>query len=195
MKTLRLITVGSILVGIFTISTFAQAKSTKIAVINTLAFGAKKGGIAKYINAQKRLENEFKNENQQLQSLANQINKLKKELQDLRKPSNPNVPISIETINAKVQQHDALAREFKFKQENAKAKYDSRFNEIVGPVNKDIGKAMQKFAKQKGYAMILDAAQLERAGLILAFDPKYNVTEEFIKFYNALPVGTASAKK
>ncbi len=51
---------------------------------------------------------------------------------------------------------------------------------------------MQEFAKQKGYALILDAANLDKAGLLLAFDEKYNITAEFITFYNARPAGTAT---
>ena len=192
MKTYRLMIISAVLTGLFAVSSFAQAGSGKLAVINTLEFGAAKGGITKYINAQKRLNNEFKVENQQLQTLANRINALKKEIATLQKPANPNVPVSTATLTQKAQQHDSLAREFKFKEENAKAKYNARFAAIMGPVNKDISNAMQQFAKQKGYAMILDAARLDQAGLILAFDRQFDVTKAFIAFYNTRPGGTAS---
>ena len=197
MRTFRLFTIGALLTGLFAVSAFAQApaNATKIAVINTLSFGAKTGGITKYINAQNQLTNEFKVENQQLQNLATRINNLKKEIQTLQKPANPNVPVSTKTINEKALQHDNLAREYKFKEENAKAKYQTRFAAVMGPVNRDISNAMQQFAKQKGYAMILDAARLDQAGLILAFDRKFDVTKEFIAFYNSRPAGTASTTK
>ena len=195
MRTIRLLIVGAFLTSIFAVSAIAQANAGKIAVVNTLAFGAQKGGITKYINAQKRLDNEFKVENQQLQTLANRINTLKKEIQNLRKPANPNVPVSTKTVNDKVAQHDNLAREFKFKQDNAKAKYTTRSQAILGPVSRDIGKALQAFATQKGYGLILDAAKLDRAGLILAFDKKFDVTTAFITYYNARPAGTASVTK
>ena len=52
---------------------------------------------------------------------------------------------------------------------------------------------MDEFAKQKGYALILDASKLEGAGLILAVDPaKVDVTKEFITFFNSRPAGTAT---
>ncbi|MCU1289717.1 MAG: outer membrane protein, partial [Acidobacteria bacterium] len=86
-----------------------------------------------------------------------------------------------------------LEREIKFKQEDAKTRYDRRYQTVVGPIYGDIMKAMQDFAKQKGYAVILDGAKLEEAGILMAFDDRYNVTSEFIQFYNTRPAGTASA--
>ena len=196
MRTFRFITVAAILAGLFAVSAFAQTPATaRIAVINTFEFGNEKGGIAKYIAAQKRLTNEFKVPNQQLTTLATRINNLKAEIQKLQKPANPNVPVSTKTISDKVEEHDRLTRELKFKREDTQAKFNSRANAILGPVNQDIGKALQAFATQRGYAMILDAAKLDRAGLILAFDRKYDVTKAFIAYYNSRPGGTASTTK
>jgi hypothetical protein len=56
-------------------------------------------------------------------------------------------------------------------------------------------KAMQSFAKEKGYAVILDGTKLEEAGILMAFDEKHDVTKEFIAFYNARPAGTTAAAK
>ena len=194
MKTLRLMIFGAVLTGIFAVSAFAQAAgSGKIAVINTLAFGADKGGITKYVNAQKRLDGEFKVENQQLTNLATQINNLKQEIQRLQ--ANKTVPVDPNVIKQKAKLHDDKVRELKFKQENAKAKFESRSQVVLGPVSQDIFKAMQAFAKQQGYGLILDAAKLDRAGLILAFDTKFDVTKRFIAYYNTRPAGTASTTK
>jgi len=64
---------------------------------------------------------------------------------------------------------------------------------VMGPILQDIGRAMDDFAKQKGFALILDAAKLEGAGLILAVDlAKVDVTKEFITFFNARPATTAT---
>lgn len=52
----------------------------------------------------------------------------------------------------------------------------------------DISKALQEYAKQKGYAVIFDAAKLEDAGLIVGIgDEKVDVTKDFIAFYNTRP--------
>lgn len=193
MKTFRLITISMVFAAIFAVSAFAQVGAGKIGVINTFEFDAEQGkpntGIAKYVAAQNRLDKEFEIDQKALQTMATRINSLKTEVETLSKAGDK-VPVA--NITAKAEEHDKLVRELKFKQEDAKARYESRRQVIMGPVLQDIGKAMQEYATKNGYAIILDAAKLDQAGLILAFDRKYDVTAEFIKFYNTRPPGTAS---
>jgi Skp family chaperone for outer membrane proteins len=85
-----------------------------------------------------------------------------------------------------------LETTIKRKQEDAKARYEKRYQEVVGPVFNDIVKALNDFAKQKGYAVILDGAKLEEAQILLGFDDKYDVTKDFVTFYNTRPAGTAA---
>ncbi len=90
---------------------------------------------------------------------------------------------------------EKLGRDFKFKQEDAKDQYQSRYQVVVGPIYADIMKAMQEFTKQKGYSVILDGAKLEEAGILIGFDNKFDITKEFITFYNARPATTATTAK
>ena len=78
------------------------------------------------------------------------------------------------------------------KQEDGKTKYERRYAQVVAPVFNDIIKGLNEFAKAKGYAVILDGAKLEQEGILMGFDDKYDVTKEFIAFYNARPAGTAT---
>ncbi len=196
MKTFRLITAGFFFAAIFAVSTFAQtANAGKIAVINTLAFDADKEGITKYVAASKTLDNEFKPVQAELQAMATKLQALQTELQTAQTNAqkSPNVPIDTKGLQAKATQYEEMGRQFKFKQEDAKAKYDNRRGVVLSPVLQDIGRAMQEFAKQKGYMLILDGAKLDESGFILAVgDDKVDVTKEFITFYNARPAGTAS---
>lgn len=196
MKTFRSIAAGFVFAAIFAVSAFAQAQptATKIGIINTTAFDDK-AGITKYVAAANTLEKEFLPVDTELRTMATKIEALQKEIQTLQaqaQQANPAVPINVQSVNAKVGDYEKLTREFKFKQEAAKADYERREAVVLGPIRQDIGKAMQEFAKQKGYSFIFDAANLDKAGLILAFDEKYNVTAEFITFYNARPAGTAT---
>lgn len=200
MKTFRLIAAAFFFAAVFAVSTFAQtANAGKIAVINTLAFDADKEGINKYVTAQNTLDSEFKPVQAELQTMAAKIQSLQAELSKAQDTANknPNVPMAqpaVKDLQAKATQYEEMGRQFKFKQEDAKAKYDNRRGIVLGPVLQDIGRAMQDFAKQKGYMMILDGAKLDESGLILAIgDEKVDVTKEFITFYNARPAGTASA--
>lgn len=56
---------------------------------------------------------------------------------------------------------------------------------VVGPVTDDILKAMNDYAKAKGYAVIMDGPKLLEAQILMGFDEKSDVTLDFIAFYNA----------
>lgn len=198
MKTFRSIAAVFVFAAIFAISAFAQAPATpaagKIAIVNTQAFDTDKGGITKYVNAMNSLETEFKTTQTELQTMATKLQTLQTDIQKMQDSAkaNPTVPIKVETVNAKLEEYDKMSREFKFKQEDAKARFERREQTVMGPVRQDIGNALQEFATKNGYMMILDAAKLDGAGLLLAFDVKYDATKDFITFYNARPAATAA---
>jgi Skp family chaperone for outer membrane proteins len=194
MKLFRLTVLSFIFTTVFTLSAFAQT-SGKIAVINTGAFDDK-AGITKYVNAMDSVDKEFATVTAQLQTLATRYENLRKEIQTLQDQAqkNPAVPINQNTVTAKVEEYEKLGREIKFKQEEAKANYERRRQAVMGPVLLDIGKAMDEFATQKGFALILDSSKLDQAGVLLSVNKTADVTEEFIKFYNARPAGTATSK-
>jgi Skp family chaperone for outer membrane proteins len=199
MKTFRLVAASLLFAAIFAVSTFAQtaaqpAAAGRIGVINTAAFDSDKGaGITKYTAAMNTLENEFKPVNTELQTLITRYQNMQKEIQGLQEQaSKPNSPISASTIQTKADEYGKLERDIKFKQEDARARFESRRATLLGPLLQDIGKAMQDFAKQKGYMLILDIAKMAEGDLILALDEKADVTKEFITFYNARPATTAT---
>lgn len=197
MRILRFTAVSLFLAAIFAVSAFAQAATTgKIGLVNTLAFDDK-AGITKYINVLNSLETEFKPKNDELNTLITKYQALQKELQNYQNlaASNKPVPIAAADIQKKADDLEKLGRDIKFKQEDAKAQYQRRYQTVVGPIYADIMKAMQEFTKQKGYAVILDGAKLEESGILIGFDDKFDITKEFITFYNARPATTASTAK
>lgn len=197
MKTFRLFAAVLFVAALFAVSAFAQTTQPaagKIGVINTTAFDDDKAGITKYTNAMNTLENEFKPVNTELQTMVTKYQNMQKEIQTLQEQAQKGtVPVNQATIQAKIDEYGKLERDIKFKQEDAKARFTSRQSTLMGPILQDIGKAMQEFAKQKGYMMILDIAKMADADLILAMDDKADITKEFIVFYNARPAGTATA--
>ncbi|HXG86629.1 MAG TPA: OmpH family outer membrane protein [Pyrinomonadaceae bacterium] len=202
MKTFRLIAAGFFFAVVFAVSGYAQAGAAqpagtaKIVVIDTGAFANEKaGGITKYVNAMKSLDTEFTPVQTDLQNTATRIQTLQKEIQTLQdQAAGGKVPVDPKTAQAKVDSFQLLQTDFKRKQEDAKVKFERRQDQIMGPVMQDIFKAMQDFAKLKGYDLILDAVKLDAQQMILAFIPsKLDVTKEFITFYNGRGAGTASA--
>ena len=196
MKRLSFIAVTFVFTAISAVSAFGQAapaaQPAKIVVINTAAFDDAKAGITKYANAMTALETEFKPETTAIQGLMTRYQTLATEVENARK-ANPSVPINQQAIQAKVDEAQNLEIQIKRKQEDLKVKGEKRQQQVLGPILQDLMKAMDEFGKQKGYALILDAAKLEGAGLILAVDlPKVDVTKDFITFYNARPATTAT---
>ena len=201
MKTFRS-TVAGLLVAVafFAVSTFAQTGAAtavgnaKIVVIDTGAFADDKAGITKYKNAMKSLDTEFATVQSDLNSTAARLQTLQKEIQTLQDhAAGGKVPVDTKSAQAKVDQFQVLQTEYKRKQEDAKARFDRRQEQIMGPIMQDIFKAMQDFATQKGYDLILDAVKLDAQQMILAFIPaKVDVTRDFITFYNSRPATTAS---
>ncbi len=205
MKTFRSIAAAFVFAAIFAVSAFAQAPTTaaatKIGIVNTQAFDADKVGITKYVSAMNSLETELKPDITALQTMATKLQGLQTEVENLNKTLNApvtGVPVDKSKIQATAQvkydEYEKLGREFKFKQEDYKAKAGRREAAVMAPVRLDIGNALQEFAKKNGYMMILDASKLDGAGLLLAFDEKYDITKDFITFYNARPATTAAVK-
>lgn len=198
MKKIHLLVVGIMLMTVFSISSYAQATTAqpagtgKIGVIDAFAFGDEKTGIAKYVNAIKALNTEFKPVNDELQTMKTKHDGLAAEIENLRKAVANKTPIDEKSAQAKVDELEKLQRDMKFKQEDAKARFEKRQQAVMSPVMQDIYKAIQEYTEKKGYLMILDGAKLEEAGILVGFDVKANVTQDFITFYNARPATTAT---
>jgi len=201
MKTFRSIAAAFVFAAILSVTAFAQtqpATPVKIGIVNTMAFDADKVGITKYINAMNTLEAQLKPEFTVLQTMNNRLETLKKELETIQNQLNdPKLPAAInkDKLQAdgqrKLEEYQKLGLEFEYKQKDYKVSVERKEATIMAPVRLDIGNALQEFAKKNGYMMILDAAKLDGAGLLLAFDDKFDVTKEFITFYNSRPATTA----
>ncbi|MBA2495247.1 MAG: OmpH family outer membrane protein [Acidobacteria bacterium] len=198
MRTFRLIAASFIFAVIFAVSAFAQASAAdgKVGLINTLAFDDKEG-ITKYISALNSLEGEFKQPQTDLNNSITKYQALKKELDTIQTTiqSGGKLPIPESEVQKKAGDLERLGLDIKRKQEDAKAQYQRRYQAIVGPIYQDIMKALQDFTIQKGYAVILDGAKLEEAGILMGFNGKFDITKEFITFYNARPASTATVVK
>ena len=185
----RLIPTAILFTMILSLSTYSQsAAAGKVGLIDLFALGGK-GGVTKYVAALKKLDAEFITEIKSLQTKVKTIEAKAKAFDQLRS-ANPKTPPA--TLQAKASELDQLRRDAKFKQEDLQARINARRQVIIGPVWVDMKKALKTYATQKGYAVILDGSKLEESGLLMAFDNKYNVTKDFITYYNSRPAGTAS---
>jgi Skp family chaperone for outer membrane proteins len=195
MRRSSFLAVGLFLTAFFAVSAFAQggAQATglgKIGLVDTGAFFDDKpgAGIPKLKNAVNSVNAEFKSVNDELSTLSTQYQQKVDEYNKLKNSSAP-----VNDLDTRATAIQDLETNIKRKQEDAKAKYDRRMSQVVDPINQDIVKALNDYAKQKGYAVILDGAKLEQSGVLLGFDEKYDITKDFITFYNGRSPGAATA--
>ncbi|HEY8563206.1 MAG TPA: OmpH family outer membrane protein [Pyrinomonadaceae bacterium] len=205
MRKISLYTASLLLAAVLTITVSAQTPQTqspKIGLINTLAFNDAKTGITKYSTALGGVDAAFKKELDDLNAMVTRIQTMEKEIAGMQKeaatPAQANNVQFRTSYNTKLEEYDKLGREYKFKQDDARTRYQRRRQEAMGPILIDIGKALQEFAKQRGFTLILDGSKLSDIGVLLGWDDKVDVTKDFITFYNARPATatvTAPVKK
>jgi Skp family chaperone for outer membrane proteins len=174
----------------------APAGAGKIGIIVVEEFAAEKGGITKYKAALTALDREFEPMNTKLRTAATRYQTLGQEIEKLRQPPAAGVPAATTNqsqLAAKADELQNLEKQIKRDQEDAKAQYERRSAVVVGPIYSDIMKALNEYAKKNGYAVIFDGVKLDQAQILLGFDEKYNITADFITFYNARPGGAATA--
>ena len=155
---------------------------SKMAMIYSDAFLDAKTGIARFNSLLGTLNREFQPRQAELQALQTRINTLAKEIEDTQSVADPNA------IRQKRDQLAQLQTEFKRKGEDAEAAYNKRRAEIFTPLQQDIGKALEAFAKARGITVIVDGSQVP---VVYAAD-SIDITRAFIADFNSKNPATAS---
>jgi Skp family chaperone for outer membrane proteins len=153
--------------------------ATKIAFVDTTAFGDEKTGIKRYLNAVKSVQDEFHTRTAELVNLQNRMKAIADEITKL----NGNAVVDPKNIQIKQDEGERLQREFKYKKEQLDADFEKRYGEVVVPISSDIGKALDQYLIQHGLTMILDVSKF--ASAILTMNPAADITKDFITEYNS----------
>jgi len=167
----------------------APVPDSRIALVDTTMFGDEKNGIWRYVDAAKSVEAEFKTRTDDLESIQNRINALIAEIQTLMKAPVPDQ----KTIQAKQQQGQSLATEGKTKKDRLDEDISKRYEQILAPISRQIGTALDQFAAQRGVTMTLDASKIQAA--ILTAVPALDLTQAFINDFNSKNPRTGAAPR
>ena len=154
---------------------------SKMAMIYSDAFLDPKTGIAKFNSLMSTLTREFQPRQTELTNLQTRINALTKEINDTQSVADPNA------LRLKREQLDQANVELKRKAEDAEAAYNKRRQDIFLPLQQDIGKALEAFAKARGITVIVDGSQVP---VVYAAD-SLDITRAFINEFNAKNPATA----
>jgi Skp family chaperone for outer membrane proteins len=158
---------------------------SKMAMIYSDMFLDPKTGIAKFNSLLGTLNREFQPRQAELQALQTKITALSKEIDDTQNVADPNA------LRQKRDQLTQMNTDFKRKGEDAEAAYTKRRQEIFLPLQQDIGKALEAFAKARGITVIVDGSQVP---VVYAAD-SIDITRAFINDFNSKNPATAAVTK
>jgi outer membrane protein len=169
--------------------TSAAVPVSKVAVIFSEQFQDPATGIARFNATLKRLNGEFADRQKKLDDIALKVKQLPEEITNLQQQAAKGTPIAPQTIQAKIDQLDQLKKQGQRETEDAQAAYEKRRQELFGPLQDEVGKALDAFAKSRGITMVLDGSQVQ--GILFAAE-SLDITKAFIVDYNTKNPATAS---
>jgi len=165
--------------------TNAAVPDSKMAVIYSDEFMDAKTGILRFASLSATLTKEFQPRQTELTNLEQRINQLTKEVTDTQAVADPR------TIQTKRDQLEQLQLEYKRKGEDGQALFTKRRGELFQPLQTDIGKALEAFAKARGITVIVDGSAVPLVYRLESID----ITKAFIADFNSKNPATASVSQ
>jgi Skp family chaperone for outer membrane proteins len=161
--------------------------TSKMAVIYTEAFLDAKGGIQKFGTVITKLNAEFQKQKDDLNQLQQRAQQLESEVNRLQNAP-AGTPIDTKSITTKVDQLEQLKKDIQRKAEDAQSAYNRRQGELFAPLQEEIGRALEVFAKARNINVIIDATRVPLMYAAASTD----ITRAFINEFNAKNPVTAS---
>ena len=156
----------------------------KIAVIQTEAFMDDKEGIRRIIAAMQGVDREFQPRRTEIQQLETRYNALVKEINDTKSVADQ------ATLTRKADEAETIKKSIDRKREDGQRDLEKRMGEVLNPLQGDVYKALDAYAKERGIAIIIDAS---RVPVLYATDT-VDITRDFIASYNQRNPATAAAR-
>ena len=159
-----------------------------MAVIYTDAFLDAKTGILKFNSLVTKLNSEFQKTKDDIQAMQTRGQALETEINKLQNAPE-GTPIDQRSLQAKIDQLEQLKKDIQRKGEDAQAAYNKRRQDLFGPLQDEIARSLETFAKARGINVIIDAAQVP----LLYIADSVDITRAFITEFNSKNPATASA--
>ena len=153
---------------------------SKMAVIYTDLFLDPKAGIAKFGSLITKLNGEFQKTKDDITAMQNRGQALENEINKLR-GAPAGTPIDQPALQTKIDQLEQLKKDIQRKAEDAQTAYNKRRNELFEPLQIEIGRALEAFAKARGINVIIDGAQVP----LLYAAESTDITRAFIAEFNS----------
>ena len=160
---------------------------SKMAVIYSDLFLDPKNGIAKFSSTVNKLNGEFQALRNELTQMQTRAQQLEDEINKLQTAA-AGAPIDQRSLQTKVDQLEQLKKDIQRKSEDAQTNYNKRKQELLVPVQDEVGKALEAFAKARGITVIIDAASVP----LLYAAESTDITRAFIIDFNTKNPVTAA---
>jgi outer membrane protein len=152
-----------------------QAVPAKIALIE---FEQTAAATNEGVRSLQELQKKYEPKKAQLQTLAQEIDSLKKQLQ-----SSP-ATLSEEERGSRQRSIDVKEKQLQRDGEDAQNSYNSDVQESVGKVAQKLGPVVMKYVQQNGYTMLLDNTG-QQGGLSVLWAPGTDISQAVVEAYNA----------
>jgi len=162
--------------------------TSKMAVVYTDMFLDAKTGIAKFSVTVTKLNGEFQKLKDEITQMQARAQTLEDEINKLR-GAPEGTPIDQRALQTKIDQLEQLKKDIQRKAEDAQGAYNKRRQELFAPLQDEVGKALEVFAKARGINVIIDGAQVP----LLYAAESIDITRAFITEFNSKNPATASA--
>lgn len=158
----------------------------KVAVINTAAFQQE---VQEFKAKVESLNRQFEPRVKEVQSLNDKINALET---TLKSQSGVLTPAKVAEMTENL---DSMKRDYKRKGEDLEADAGRARDKAFQPITGKLGKFAEEYTAKNGIVMLVDISNALQSGVVIWFDPRSDVTKDFINEYNkANPVTSAPAK-
>jgi outer membrane protein len=162
----------------------AGAPAGKIAIVNIQEAIANTNEGKKELDA---LQQKFTPKQNELKSQNDEVEGLKKKLQT------DSDKLSEDTRNTRVKEIEVKQKALQRNFEDAQNEFQQAEQEVVNRLGKKMLDVLEKYAKNNGYAMVLDVSNPQTP--VLYASPGANITKELVDAYNSeVPVAAPATK-
>jgi outer membrane protein len=157
----------------------------KIAVIDTAKFQEQ---VLEFKSKMEALNRQFEPRIKEVQGLADRITALETTLKT------QSTALSAAKSAEMTEQLEGMKREYQRKGEDLQADGNRAKQRAFEPISGKLVKFAEQYTAKKGIVLLIDLANADQSGTILWFDPRSDVTQDFINEYNkSNPVAPAPA--
>jgi len=155
----------------------------KVAVINTAMF---QGQVTEFKSRIEALNRQFEPRVKEVQGLGEKITALEATIKTQASTLSP------ATVAEKAEQLTVMKKEYQRKGEDLQADAGRARDKAFEPIQSKLAKFAERFTATRGIVLLVDAANGVQSGTLLWFDPRSDVTQDFINEYNKANPATAA---